>query len=460
MELVSRVLADFALGLGREELPAAVLSGARLRILDGIGLALAGSTDPTSVRASSLARSWWMPGGKCTVLGGSSGVAAQTAGFVNSVQIHVLDYDDTHLESQVHPTSCIVPAALALGEEYGLRGREVTKLAALGYEIMIRLGIAAGPVSRMHHKGFHTTSIVGTPAVAAMAGSVDGADAAVVCNAIGLATSLASGLLESTGDGSLAKVIQPGWAVQAGMWAATAARAGITGSPAGLEGRFGLFATHDAPLAKNHDIGLDLGSEWRFLATDFKLYPVCHHLQGHVEAALQIRRDARIESAEDVVAVQAELVSDQALIVCEPIEERLSPSSTYSIKFSLPVAVAIALGYGVIDSASLDRARSDPSILALARRVSWTTFDSPDYPRKFPGALSVDIRGGARMSHRFDSAPGLFGRAVEDSEIEAKFLGNARSAIGGGAAAALLEAVRCLDDAEDLSVLAALSVRA
>lgn len=439
-------LATFVYETKYESLPLSVVEDVQLRLIDGIGLGLLGSSETGSITRSllPLVRSWHAPG-ECTAIGIARGLSAPAAAILNATSIHVDDFDDTHTETLIHPTSCIVPAALSLAEKERLNGEELITLLATGYEVAIRVGLGACPGAQMQAQGFHTTALAGAVASAAMTAKASGSTMAAIANALRLSTSLGSGLLESTRDGTLAKVIQPGWAVQAGMWASEAGRSGITGAEEAFEGLFGLFSAHGARPGNAKEALAGLGDEWESLHTEYKLYPVCHHLQGHIDSALEIREVASISDACQVQAVEADVCPEQIRMVCEPTERRTRPTTAYGAKFSLQYSVATALHYGRLDAAVMRSALRADAVQRLALATSFRPRSSPDFPKRMPGGLRIEMRDGTTYSRTFASPPGVHGRPVMGDEICAKFRNNVDGLIRPGVSERLLDGVLALD---------------
>jgi 2-methylcitrate dehydratase PrpD len=407
---------------GAVDIPAAVIENAQLRLIDSIGIGVSASVEPFADSVVELAREWYTPG-DCSAMGFGRGLSAPAAGFVNGILVHGQDFDDTHTAGLVHPSACIVPAALALGERHELDADDVLRLASVGYEIMVRIGLGASPGGRMHARGFHTTAVAGAIAVAAMAAATAGADEAVARNAVALATSVASGLTESARDGTFAKGVQPGLAVQGGMWAASAAARGMTGPVEAFEGRFGLYEAFAGLENSNLDRVTDgLGDVWTFPDGDFKLYPVCHHLQAHVDSALSIHAEAELGSGSRIASIEATVCEQVAERVCVPLEERLRPSSAYSAKFSLHYAIAMGLTGNGFTPAEFSSAIADERLQQLAASVRYETATCDDFPALLPGSLTVELEDGRVFERVFSSAPGKFGRPVRADEIDQKFL--------------------------------------
>ena len=136
--LASQV-AEWVEGVRYEDLPPDVIDATKLRILDVIGLALAGAETPLG-RSTIAAASALSPPGPARILGSGEALAVPTAAFANASLSQALDYDDTHNDSIVHMISPAVAASLALAETRTVSGRDLILAIAVANEISCRVG--------------------------------------------------------------------------------------------------------------------------------------------------------------------------------------------------------------------------------------------------------------------------------------------------------------------------------
>src|ERR1700722_12580399 len=289
MTPLSTELAIWAASLGFEDLPEDVIEATKLRVMDVIGLSLAGAETAfgRSTRAAALALS---PPGPCRVLGTGDKVGVTAAAFANGAFSQALEFDDTHNESIVHMSSPTVAAALALSEFTTVSGRDLITAIAIGNEISCRVGSVAS--GQFHKRGFHPTGLFATFGAAYLAGKLLGSDADAMARAAGIAGSFASGLLECWVDGTQTKFLHPGWSAQSGITAALLARSGVTGPAQVFEGRWGLFASHvQDPNAHRDFARIDhrLGQHWESRNSSFKPFPAAHVIHPYISAVLRLR---------------------------------------------------------------------------------------------------------------------------------------------------------------------------
>src|SRR5262245_39276632 len=222
-----------------DDLPSDVVESTKLRILDVIGLALAGAETPFG-RSTMAAAKTMSPAGPSRIFGSGDAVAAPTAAFANAALSQALEYDDTHNESIVHMSSPAVAASLALAGTRTVSGRELILAIAVANEISCRVGSVSS--GQFHRRGFHPTGLFAPFGIACGAGKILGLGAEKLAYAVGTAGSCAAGLLECWVDGTQTKFLHSGFAAQSGIAAALLVDAGVTGPPKVFEGRFGLFA--------------------------------------------------------------------------------------------------------------------------------------------------------------------------------------------------------------------------
>ena len=382
------LVGDFAAGC-RMVLDPDVSDSARLRLLDTIGIALPALDLDTTVAARRLAVAESGPG-PATMLGHVGRRSATWAAFANGVATGSLEYDDTHFPAIVHPSASVVPAALAAAEQSDASLDEVIAGIAAGVEIAVRMALAGyDPVERVSlflERGLSATAICGTVGSAVAASVVLGASSDEICDALGAAASMASGVLEANRTGGTSKRTHYGWAAHAGVAAALMARAGLSGPPTALEGRYGLLPSLLGDAARLDVIGAGLGSEWHLPTVDFKRYPANGFTHAAIDAVSSLRKAGLL--AEDVDAVTLAVAGPCVRTIGQPIERKRRPASMFDAQRSGPFVIAAALlgrsrrGLGVED---FDPARLvDARYLELMDRVEVVADPAFDavYPRR------------------------------------------------------------------------------
>lgn len=444
-------LASFTSSLTIGAIPDEVQEAAKLHLLDtlGTGLAAHGLDVADYARAAVVE-----PGvsGPATTVGVDGGLPAADAALANGTICHALDFDDTHSGAVAHVSVAVVPAALAVAEEQGSSGTDLLVALTAGNEVVIRLGMVAG--AGFHARGFHPTAVCGVFGAAAAASKLRGLDAAATTNAIGIAGSMASGLLEFLSDGSATKRLHPGWAAHAGIIASRLAAHGATGPATVLEGRFGLYAAYlnrtDVDLGPSLD---DLGERWETPSIAFKPYPACHYIHASLDALRELH-EAEPIPPEDVVEIVALTTEAGVSLVLEPLAAKHRPRSEYESKFSLPYSLASLLVRGGVDvSTYTDEAITDPAVLDLAARVRYEVQEYETFPKAFPGGVRVRLRDGTVREAQLPYQRGGPDNPMTGDEVVDKFRTNAALALCTESVSRIESAVLGLEGEQPLDVM-------
>ena len=450
----AHLLAAFTRGLTPASIPAAVRDSVALRVLDTLGCALAAVEASWAEAVLGPARTWG-DGGRSTIAGRAQRAAAPMAALANGTLAHGLDFDDTHAPSITHASAVIVPTALALGEERGLPGPEIIAAAVAGYETITRLGMAAP--GAFHARGWHATPVCGAFAAALTAGRCVDLREDALASAVGIAASFASGLLEFLEDGSSVKRLHPGWAAHAGVLAAALAGGGLTGPGTGLEGRFGFYR---AALGETPDLVpllATLGTRWETLEIGLKPYPCCHYNHAYMDAARRLREAHRLDPTA-IASIECRVPAGEVPIVCEPAGAKAAPRTDYDAKFSLPFSVAAALIESRVGVGTFSEARrADPTLLALAARVSYSVDPQSPFPQTFPGHVIVRLRDGRTLEAREASNRGGPDAPLPVAAIVEKFRDNASRALSEGRVRALEKSALGLEGLDDVGALMTLA---
>ena len=183
--------------------------------------------------------------GNCTAIGHARPLRAADAALINGTGTHGEDFDDTLEGAPIRVGAMVIPAVLAAAERYGRSGAEALRGIIFGLEMICRMNhVAPGAI---HKACFHPVGVIGAIGATVGAGITLDLDRAQMVNALGIAGSLSSGILEYLTDGSWTKRLHPGWAAQSGLRAATMARAGYNGPRTVLEGPPGFYAPLPPP---------------------------------------------------------------------------------------------------------------------------------------------------------------------------------------------------------------------
>lgn len=451
----------------REGLPDVLRDDLAARTVDLLGNCLAARGEEPARIVDAVVREW---GGAeaATAVGSAQRLPAPSAALVNGTLAHSLDFDDTHLPSVLHPSSAVLPAALAVAEQVGASGRAMLDAAAVGIEVTCRLGMAGYDEelgnSVFFERGQHATAICGAVGAAVAAGMLRGLDADALTSVIGIAASMGAGVIEANRTGGTIKRVHCGWAAHAGVVAAGLARHGLTGPPTVLEGRFGFMQAFCGDQVHIERITDGLGEEWETLGIFFKPYPCNHFTHAGIDAALALRASGVV--ADEVRRLTLGVPAPVLRTIAEPADEKSHPRSGYHAAFSGPYTVAAALlgggGLGVFHDDFTDAAAKDPARLDVAAKVHCVADEESTaiFPRQFPAVLTAELADGRTVTERVRANRGGPQRPLSEAELSAKFTGNAERSVSPDAARELAGAVWDLRDGRGIGDVTALLRRA
>jgi len=409
-------LLSFLHELRYEDLSAPLVSRAEELFLDWTGSALAGCR---AVPVHALRRFTTEMGpasGPCELLGTSATTSAWFAALVNGAASHVVEQDDLHSRSVLHPGTVVFPAALATAQTIGASGRRFLTAVVAGYEAGARLGEMLG---RSHYKVFHTTGTAGTVAAAVAVAHLLGLDVVAFRNALGSAGTQAAGLWAFLRDAADSKQLHTAKAAADGLLAAYTAQAGLAGAKDVLLGPQGMaeaMSRDPRPQALTED----LGRRWAVMETSFKWHASCRHTHPAADAMLQLvtENDLNIQDIThvDVRTYQA------AIDVLGPV--RL-PESVHQSKFCMGFVLALIARYR---SAGIDmfseQNLKDQALLDFAANVEMVLDAAVDsaYPNRWMSAVKVHTQDGRSIEVAVKSAKGDPDNPLTRKEIEEKFL--------------------------------------
>ena len=413
----TRQLAEYAAAVRYRDLPADVVQRAKDCIADTIATVIFGYDLPWSRIVVAYAERMGARG-KSRILGpGCGAVAAPSAALANGTMAHAFELDNlTWPNTGVHPGATMLVPALAVAQERGIGGRELIAAFVAGAETMIRIGRATK--HNNESRGFHAPGTTGPFGAAIAVGRLLRLDADKMTNAIGIAGSLAGGLLEfaRSGTGAMVKRLHLGRAAESGVLAASLAADGFTGPRSVLEGPFGYLnvfcGEHDA-AALTHG----LGQEYASLRIMLKRFPC--HITAHTSVqAIEELRAAHGYAGADVAAIAIAGTEKMATINNIP-----APADLMMAQYSIPFCVALAHFHDPRDPRSFNEAAvADLKIRALAARVSMSVADEARHVRTLVSTVTVTLKNGRVVSRRVADFKGTPEQPLNRDEMREKFL--------------------------------------
>ena len=362
--------------------------------------------------------------GPCTAIGHARTLTAAGAAFVNGTAAHGEDFDDTFEGGPVHAGAVIVPAVLAACERHNPDGRMALVGIAVGTEVLCRLSLVVPKA--VHKAGFHPTAVFGAMGAAAGVGAALGLNARQIVDALGIAGSMAGGIIEYLAEGAWTKRLHAGWAAQSGIRAALLARGGFVGPRTVFEGVHGLF--HGFAHTTQGDYGAltdDFGTRWVTDTLAFKPYPCGTMAQPYIDCARRLA--ARGVKAEDVVEIVCEVAEGTVHRLWEPLADKQRPRNGYAAKFAVPYLLATGFVDGGVGlSAFTERAISDPHVLTLAAKVKFVIDPDNPYPNNYTGHLRATMKDGSVIEERQPYLRGGAREPLTRQDVTDKFVLNAQ----------------------------------
>lgn len=346
--------------------------------------------------------------GVCTAIGHRRRLTSAGAAFVNGTAAHGEDFDDTFEGGPVHAGAVVVPAVLAACERHNPDGRRALVGIAVGTEVLCRLSLVVPKA--VHKAGFHPTAIFGAMGAAAGVAAALGLGPKAVVDALGIAGSMAGGIIEYLAEGAWTKRLHAGWAAQSGLRAALLARSGFVGPRTVFEGTHGLFHAFAHTTQGDYDalIG-DFGRRWVTDTLAFKPYPCGTMAQPYIDCARRLHASG--VAPEDVTEIVCEVAEGTVHRLWEPLGDKQRPPNGYAAKFAVPYLLAAGFVHGGVGlGAFTESAIRDPRVLALASRVKYVIDPQNPYPNNFTGHIRATLRDGGVIEER---QPYLRGGAQE-----------------------------------------------
>jgi aconitate decarboxylase len=369
---------------------------------------------------------------------------AQVAALVNGIASHVDDYDDTHLETIIHPAGPVASALLAIAEAHGpVSGHDFLTAFVAGVEAECKLGLSVTP--EHYDVGWHITSTVGSVGAAVGVGKLLGLDTTQMQQAIGVASTQVVGMQAFFGSDT--KSFHIGRAAQGGMLAALLAQNGYTSSLQALEAKYGWL--HVVSTRENATAYFDqLGSVWEIEKNTFKPYPCGIVMHPVIDGAIQLSNETTSQgkTITDIKAIQLR-VNPEVLI----LTGKTDPQTGLEGKFSIYHAAAISLLYGeATPSQFTDAMVKNTTVVDMRKKVN-VTEDAE--VRKAEAYIVLQFDDGTTLEKHVEHAKGSIENPLTDFELQKKFMEQVTLAIGEGRARNAYNAFTNVQDMKDVAMI-------
>jgi len=404
---VTRRLAKYVVSAKAADVPAPVRKEAARTVLNWMGAALGGCRHETVDHAIAALAPFSGPA-QAGILGRRERLDILHAALMNGISSHVLDFDDTHPKTIIHPAAPVMPAILALAEYRPTSGSDFITAFVVGVEVECRIGNMAYP--KHYDAGWHITGTAGVFGAAAAAGKLLGLSEQQIAWALGLAAAQPVGLQEMFG--TMTKSFHPGRAAQNGLTSALLAARNFTSSSQSLEAKYGwgnvLSASRDYAQLTDK-----LGETYEISVNTYKPFPCGVVMHPTIDGCIQLRREHTL--ANDAI--------DRVELRVHPLVLQLTskkaPESGLESKFSIYHAASVALIEGAAGITEFsDRAARDPAVVALRDRV--TAIVDPAI-KEDQVRVTVWMKDGRRVEKFVEHAVGSVEHPMSDAELEAKF---------------------------------------
>jgi len=451
---LTQEVAEFVARTRYRDVPAEIVQSARGFILDGLGVALAGSTDECSRIIQAHIRQ--MNGkGESSIIGTALSAPAAKAALANGVAGHAMDYDDTQLSTSkqavygllTHPTTPVLAAVLAVGEKQRVTGEQFVLAYLLGVEVECRIADAIHP--RHYQDGFHSTATMGGLGAAMAVGKILGLNETELARALGIAASMASGLRENFG--TMTKPLHAGRAAENGVNAGLLARDGFTAAANILEARRGFFNAMAGGFDETKIAGR-LGAPYFMKEPGISIKPYPSGSLSHPAQDLILdlitQHDLR---AEDIDHIDVGTNSNVPNALIYPL-----PKTALEGKFSIPFCMAIAVVERKAGIAQFqDRKVRDKKVVELMKRVTLYIDDELEklgYDQ-VRSRIRIRLKSGRVIEARNDVARGHPEKPMSWAELSGKFRDCASLVLADKDAETAIELVEGIEDMKSIAPL-------
>jgi 2-methylcitrate dehydratase PrpD len=448
---ITKRIAEYVTATDIEDFPPDAIEAAKGAIMDCLACTLAGSRESLS---DILCRYVAAEGSAliASVVGRGFRTSAANAALLNGAMAHALDYDDITQITKTHPTAVLLPASLAVAEEFGASGKDMLLGYMSGFEVACAVGES---LSEAYYDdlGWHPTGPLGAVGSAAAASRIMALDPEQTAMAVSLAASQASGLRQNFG--TMTKPFHAGDAARAGVVSAKLVREGFTASEDALEGRFGFIRAFSGGQGFNSEQVVENLGNKRYLVEsgiEIKKYPCCGSAHLALDATFNLLSQGAIDpEAVDRIEVMVDFDPPRSLIHSRPV-------SSLEGKFSMQYCLAAALLDRRVGLQSFtDGLVLRPEAQSLIPRIDMRRIPGnegkPSWTEGY-NEVEVHLKDGSVLRQQAHRASSGALRGVTVEEIREKFLDCASQSLSDARAAEVLSRLDLLEEAKPISGLA------
>jgi 2-methylcitrate dehydratase PrpD len=414
---ISNELAERIVRFRYENLPGEAIREAKRAILDTLGVALAGCSEPAvtlvrKVLAVEFTR------GDSVVFGSQQRTGCLNAALINGTAAHALDFDDVSDAMGGHPTAPILAALLALGDRTGASGKQVLSAFIAGFETEIRIAKAVN----FHHyvKGWHPTATLGVFGASAACARLLELDAQQIGAALSLSASMAAGL--KANFGTMTKPLHVGNTARAGLLSALLAEQGFSASSEAFEHKQGFLNVFNGEGTYEENKIFDGWADPLEIVDPgvvIKRYPCCASTHVAIDALINVICEHEI--APEQVATIEVWIHERRL----EHTNRPDPQTSMAAKFSLQYCLVRALMHKDVVLGHFEgQAFLDSRCRDIMQKVKAAPYsDEQFHPENAYGAeVKLTLCDGKRHSGKLDESLGASKRhPLPTGALERKF---------------------------------------
>ena len=444
-------LALFANRVRFERIPERVRALAKLHIIDGVGVMLAGAAAPTG-RALHGGLVAGAPGPGADIVGTEHATSPPMAAFANAFSGRALQFDDVQTTDTsiygllAHPTVPVLAAALAIGQACKVSGQALLVAYLAGVEVTARLAESAD-----------SKSLRAGRMPAAAFGGIGAAIASA--KLLGLSpkqTHAALTIWESTtmrgsptAKCASAVALRDAHSVRAAVEAALLVAGGFTvDAPA---------ASASSLFAVRPEIAKNFGNPYAVHLPGFAIRVYPSHPLAHPAIDLMFA----IVNLHGIRASEIERIEVGITRVMADVLSLSVPSGDSELHRNLPYALALAASREAIVPPDFVRLPRQKPLLDLMRRIRCRVVSELDArgPERAWTVVRVKLKNARVIEMKADVAKGSPQKPLSEIELFHKFFQCALSTLDGPKAERLLNRLWLLDEAPCVSGLCRLDVR-
>jgi 2-methylcitrate dehydratase PrpD len=418
-------LASFAARLRFEQLPADVIEKAKICFRDALGCCLFGVTQPwTRMLIDQATEEGGNP--RAGVIGARVRTSVGQAVAIGATAGHGFELDDIHAAAHLHAGSLAVPVALALAElSTTTSGRDLITAVVAGYEVGLRVGLAA--TGALFMRGHHFQATCGAFVAVATAVNMLGLSDEEARHAFGIAGSLAEGLM-SAQEGAMVKRLHAGHAAEMGVRGGMLAARGFTGIPDILEAPYGGFLSTLSGAPDLTWLTRGLGTQWEIRMVGFKPYATAASIHSPLGLLDALMRENDLAAAD----------IGRIVVHCSAMAHRhcawpYRPAGVTAAQMNMPFALAMmAVDRAAMGEQFREDRLADPEVLPMLARIA--VEPAEEYSRggdetRHAARIMIETTSGKVLRRETWDRPGSPENPMTEAQLREKFVTLARSVL-------------------------------